>query len=350
MQNTEAVHRLSERLTDLNQQLSRAEADLEFAKNKAQGDVKFSVSETTDGRIVAVVDNDILSNIDTSSWDNAKKAEAKKAASDVLKKFSGGIVVDGITRKVNKKSRNEYTRSQYTEGLYNHAPDVFADKMRAADVADDVVVAATDWYRDGGLTHQRNDNFVDFDHGKTLIKSGNAKYSAEVVVGITADGEAVFYDVVDMIPTTFDIKKEESSTAATTQNAIGDIHEDSTNPIIPQNSKKSSGFEKFSLSDSEGKKLTKEQSDYFKDSKMRDENGNLKVMYHGTPNGNFTVFKDGTYFTENKWYADLYQNPGASSISTGKVATNPKPFEVYLDIKKPFDIRDAKARSIYRSD
>ena len=38
MQNTEAVHRLSERLTDLNQQLSRAEADLEFAKRKAQSD------------------------------------------------------------------------------------------------------------------------------------------------------------------------------------------------------------------------------------------------------------------------------------------------------------------------
>lgn len=123
-----------------------------------------------------------------------------------------------------------------------------------------------------------------------------------------------------------------------------------SNGIISQNSKKSSGSEKFSLSDSEGKQLTKEQSDYFKDSKVRDENGNLKVMYHGTPNGDFTVFKDGTYFTENKWYADLYQNPGASSISTGKVASNPKTFEVYLDIKKPFDISDPEARSIYIND
>ena len=107
---------------------------------------------------------------------------------------------------------------------------------------------------------------------------------------------------------------------------------------------------RYSLSDSEGKKLTKEQSEYFKDSKMRDDNGNLKVMYHGTPNADFSVFKDGTYFTENKWYADLYQNPNASSISTGKVATNPNTFEVYLDIKKPFDINDAEARSIYIND
>jgi hypothetical protein len=107
---------------------------------------------------------------------------------------------------------------------------------------------------------------------------------------------------------------------------------------------------RYSLSDTEGRELSKEQRKYFSQSKVVDENGNLKVMYHGTPSGKFTVFKDGTYFTENKWYADLYQNPGASSISTGKVATDPKTYEVYLDIKKPFDINDAEARKIYIND
>lgn len=47
---------------------------------------------------------------------------------------------------------------------------------------------------------------------------------------------------------------------------------------------------KYSLSDSDGKQLTKEQNEYFKDSKMRDENGNLKVMYHGSQNAGFHVF------------------------------------------------------------
>ena len=106
----------------------------------------------------------------------------------------------------------------------------------------------------------------------------------------------------------------------------------------------------FSLSDSTGRQLSKEQADYFKESKVRDENGNLKVMYHGTPNGDFTVFKDGTYFTDNKEYADRYQNPSASSISSGKTASNPKTFEVYLDIKKPFDLSDPEAKRIYIED
>lgn len=108
---------------------------------------------------------------------------------------------------------------------------------------------------------------------------------------------------------------------------------------------------RYSLSEnSNGDKLSASQKNFFKDSKVVDENGNLKVMYHGTPNGDFTVFKDGTYFTDNKEYADKYQNPGASSLSTKKTANNPKTYEVYLNIKKPFDINDAEARRIYIED
>ncbi len=239
--------------------------------NTENSDVKRSISETTDGRIVAVVDSDILSNIDTTSWNKAKKETAQKAVTNALKQFSEGIVVDGITRKVNRTSRREYTRSNDTEKLYKNSPDVFADKMRAADIADDIVVATTNWSRDGGLTHTRDDNFVDFEHGTTLILSGNAKYSAEVVVGITKNGDAVFYDVVDMTPTTFDIKLAETSTTATTQNAIGDINEISAMETLPQNSKDVKT--QYSLSaDSEGTELSKGQQEYFKDSKMRDDN------------------------------------------------------------------------------
>ena len=299
-------------------------------KNTAkESGAKYSLSETTDGRFVAVVDSDILSNIDTSSWDKTKKNEAKKAASEALKKFNEGIVVDGITRKVNKISRNEYTRSNYTESLYLNNPDVFADKMRAADVVDDIVVAATNWNRDGALTHSRNDNFVDFDHGQTLIMSGDSKYSAEVVIGITSDGDAVFYDVVDMTPTTFEIKKAESSTAATTQDAIGDIHEDSADAIIPQNYEKSIENTKFSLSDSEGRKLTKKQADYFKDSKIRDENGNLKVMYHGSSE-TFTVFDKSKAKSSGTYGKGFY-----FTDSTSHAATYGKTYGVYLNITNP---------------
>lgn len=42
--------------------------------------------------------------------------------------------------------------------------------------------------------------------------------------------------------------------------------------------------------DNQGRTLTKEQQEYFKDSKVRDENGNLLEVYHGTPTGGFTIY------------------------------------------------------------
>ena len=99
--------------------------------------------------------------------------------------------------------------------------------------------------------------------------------------------------------------------------------------------------------DSKGRTLSKQQQEYFKDSKVRDEEGNLLAMYHGTPNGTYTVFKDGSYFSPRKEYADGYKNTWASAISTKQEASNPKTYEVYLNITNPFTIQDSKAKNIY---
>ncbi len=92
---------------------------------------------------------------------------------------------------------------------------------------------------------------------------------------------------------------------------------------------KAQGDTKYSLSDSDGRQLSEGQQEYFKDSKVRDENGNLKVMYRGG-NGDFTVFDRkkssysnlygrGFYFTESESHAKQYGNARA----------------FYLDIKNP---------------
>lgn len=216
----------------------------------ANGEDSYSVGETDDGHAVAVVDNDILSHIDTSTWDSAKKAQAKAAAKTALLAFEDGIQVNGITYKVNRTSRREYTRSEDTERLARRTPDAFADKMRAADIADDIITATTSWAKDGKLKHPRRDSFVDFAHGDVLIQAGANQYDAETVVGITADGEYVFYDVVDMTPTSFTTKKEPSPTAAG-DNASSDIQESSSERSISRSTEKSnreiSGVQPMSL-------------------------------------------------------------------------------------------------------
>ena len=97
--------------------------------------------------------------------------------------------------------------------------------------------------------------------------------------------------------------------------------------------------------DSKGNKLSKSQQEFFKDSKVRDEKGNLLVMYHGTEANVgipeefwFTVFDidksgnhgnmlgDGFYFTSNKEHAQQY------SHSKGNI------YETYLNITKPLEL------------
>ena len=72
--------------------------------------------------------------------------------------------------------------------------------------------------------------------------------------------------------------------------------------MIPQES----DSVKYSDRDSEGNVLSDGQKEFFKDSKVRDKEGNLLVVYHGTPK-KFTTFRQGVaagwgrgiYFTDN---------------------------------------------------
>ena len=91
--------------------------------------------------------------------------------------------------------------------------------------------------------------------------------------------------------------------------------------------------------------LSPQQEEFFKDSVVRDENGNLKVMYHGTSSGGHTMFDPygkaryglfgaGSYFTDSKEVAESYTRKGKGQ--------RPQVYETYLNIKNPMDM-DAQA-------
>ena len=72
--------------------------------------------------------------------------------------------------------------------------------------------------------------------------------------------------------------------------------------------------------------------------------------YHGTPNGTFNVFREWQYFTENKEYADRYQNQGASSNGYKPTATRPRTYDVYLKLENTFDTRKPRDRKIFNEE
>ena len=75
-------------------------------------------------------------------------------------------------------------------------------------------------------------------------------------------------------------------------------------------------------------------------SKVVDENGEPKVVYHGSPYYGFTIFKNESYFTAQKNYAARYKKGGNNSGI----------YDVFLDIKNPFDTRSKREREIFEKE
>lgn len=139
----------------------------------------------------------LLKNIYDGKWTREKRKLAKKAVEEALKKLNR-VYVNNVETAVNRRTREEFSGSNYTDGIWKDNKRALADKMRFADVMSDVVAATVGWKNDGKLGHVRKDDFVNFVKGDVLLDSGDRKYSARVVVGIKRNGNYVLYDITSM--------------------------------------------------------------------------------------------------------------------------------------------------------
>ena len=181
-----------------------------------------------------------------------------------------------------------------------------------------------------------------FDFG--TIKGVVDKFVQNYDAGLEARALGHIVENWDSIPQRIkDLKKKGGSNAKKTARAV-DTLSNQTLTAQPTTKKSERSGNAVPDQDSIGRRLSKGQLEYFKDSKARDEDGNLLVMYHGTSKGGYTVFDTyygnhglfgiGSYFTDNKEIAQTYTKKGRG--------TSPQVYEAYLDIKNPLDM-DAQA-------
>ena len=90
----------------------------------------------------------------------------------------------------------------------------------------------------------------------------------------------------------------------------------------------------ISQTDNQGRELTEEQIKYFSDSKVRDTNGNLLTLYHGTKNGDFTVF-DSNKAKRRSGFANFGRGNYFTVFEKGAQFYGGRVIEAYLDIKNP---------------
>lgn len=131
-----------------------------------------------------------------------------------------------------------------------------------------------------------------------------------------------------------------SSTSKTRGNLASSNSIAQNNTNVKDNSVRAEKISTTNKYDNQGRTLTKQQQEYFKTSKVRDEKDNLLTLYHGSSN-QFTIFDQnragkstgdasiGFWFTETREGADKF-NRGAWYGND-----NSNVYEVYLNIKNP---------------
>ncbi len=292
--------------------------------------VQYAIRETPDGIKYVVLDKNIF--IDESGNELTPRQAYNTLVGQKIM-FEDGDVITFVKRLPGN-------RDMYNE-LFRRYP-AFKDEMNIKAISDSInkniveTVSASKISKRNEAQRYQHIGVIDFDKREVYVTDENAAYKLTLAIANLTDGKKIAYakSFIENAPDEIvaEIKKAETvrksrlnqlsvveqarKTATSTTDSI--ISQDDTESQV-QNSDR----------DNLGNTLTEGQAEYFKDSKMRDENGNLLVMYRGDMN-EFTVFDRkkskygnlygrGFYFTKVKGHAEQY----------GKAT------EYYLNIKNP---------------
>lgn len=197
------LKRCYERAVAKAEKLAKSNGVNEFGRNYDSGvGAKFSIAYTTKNVPVVVIKDNIFNGINKSDYIGVAKEK--------ISEFKPAIAIKGRLIKVNAKTVNEYTNSDYTKNIKQYEKVKYIDKLNATGHLDEVVLASTNYVNED-LKHERKDNFKEFARGNVLMQIGNTKYKANVVVGFTTGNNMVLYDIVNIDNTTFSIKKANDS-------------------------------------------------------------------------------------------------------------------------------------------
>ena len=296
------------------------------------GNSKFSIRELSDGRRYVKADRQVLFGSNQESW------------SEQLEDYINGKIRRGQDVRLIAEDGDILLLTQTSAGKLsdNHTSDgrtmsdtAFERKANAAAHIDELVEVSS---RGAKTTTDQNAR-----HGDMASKGWNYRtayfmdfdgkyYKTTISVAQGTDG-SVIYNVGQMQERSAP-QIDGSSGKPGAQR--GNASDSSIRQSSGNSQEKNSGGTKFSLRDSTGRELTEAQQEYFKDSKVRDAEGNLLVMYHQT-DGEFTVFDTkhkGAGSGDNETPFGIFLKKTARDIGIrGK-----KQMALYADIQNPLRV------------
>ena len=328
--------------------------DAYYSNRSNLNETKFSIVYNNDGSFNRV-------KINQNIFENNGGKSISKTIHDYIKEHIGDIytiIESGQKVYLGKDLPGEYAYSKSTQSL--PISNKLAKGIAGYDLQEIIEnVANRKWEKSKHSSHNKDAKygFYKYDTTFSFDYNGSEKiYTGVVLIRNDANGKKYLYDILNIkpqkksvnLPSVASNSKMSSARFDGSSNQFANNIPQSGNNVnsntssatkysIPINKNNTQKLDNSSFSfDNKGRKLSKEQQEYFKDSKARDENGNLKVLYHGTPNDftkfsydklgtNGTLLGKGFYLTDDINVAKAYASKGEN----GKV------MELYADIKKP---------------
>lgn len=300
----------------------------------APAESRQSIRKTSNGKKYVKADRQVLFGSDPDSW------------SEQLEDYINGkirrgqdvqlIAEDGDVLLLTRTSAGKLSDNHTSDGR-TMSDAAFERKANAAAHIDELVEVSFKGKKtiidkdarhgdmaSGGWNY-RTAYFMDFD----------GKYYKTTISVAEGSGGSIVYNVGKMQErSTPQIGGSSGKAGALRGNA-------STNSIRQSNDnsqEKSSDKVQSSMRDSAGRELTEAQQAYFKDSKVRDADGNLLVMYHQT-DGTFTVFDTkhkGAGAGDDETPFGIFLKRTSRNIGV----RGEKQMELYADIRNPLRVRD----------
>ena len=188
---------------------------------EGDGQTRYSIEYDRENRPFVSVEEDILDGVPRADW-------VRTVKDNLRKKFPSGVAVGNNEIKINAKSRNEIVGSRYSQYLRDFKPELYADKLRSTNNVDEILQASRDYIGEG-LNHPRNDNIREFSRGTVQLRIGGNDYTADVVVGTTAQNQLILYDLLNLQKTSINDKQARTLAAP----EVDGLHQRTSSPVEP---------------------------------------------------------------------------------------------------------------------
>lgn len=310
------------------------EAAAQNSKNAATegGKARFEIKTLDDGRSYVKAGRQVLEGDDPKQWgvqlQNYINSEIRKGNDIVLPTTDGGLV--RLTERSAYKLADNKSTDLKTHQKTQLSDEAYRLKETAASHIDEIILT-------GEFSHNMED--IDGVHKNDIGEDGFNSY-----VSYFEDSDGQYYRVSFVSAlngneeTAYSIGNIQKRKKPTTGNGSSARESSALNGgRLSENSvlQNEGNVKRYSLKeDSTGRELTEQQQEYFKDSEVRDEDGRLIPVYHGSQ-AQFTEFSadfmsmhgsmegQGFYFTDNRSMAEGYKRDGGQLL------------EGYLNISKP---------------